>query len=58
MSPLQHLPNADIFISILIGWGVEEVGHFAGTPMVANRRGVGVKNRENLTTSLMDGPLY
>ena len=26
-------------------------------PMVADGRGVGVKNRENLPTSLMDGPL-
>ena len=26
-------------------------GHFAGMPMVADGRGVGVKNRENLPTS-------
>ncbi len=26
-------------------------GHFVGMPMVADRRGVGVKNRENLPTS-------
>ena len=26
-------------------------GHFAGILMVANRRGVGVKNNENLPTS-------
>ena len=31
-------------------------GHFAGMPMVADGRGVGVKNLENLPTSLMDGP--
>ena len=30
--------------------------YFAGMPMVADGRGVGVKNRENLPTSLMDGP--
>ena len=28
-----------------------EGGHFAGMPMVADGRGVGVKNRENLLTS-------
>ena len=32
-------------------------GHFAVMPTVAHRRGVGVKNRENLPMSYMDGPL-
>ena len=33
-------------------------GDFAGMPMVADGRGVGVKNRENLLTSLMDSPYF
>ena len=35
-----------------VQWG----GHFDGMPMVADGRGVGVKNRENLPTLSMDGP--
>ena len=38
------LPNADVFI-------LRGVGHFSGMPTVADGRGVGIKNRENLPTS-------
>ena len=31
-------------------------GHFAEMPTVADGRGVGVKNSENLPTTSMDGP--
>ena len=39
-----------------VGCGGGGGGHFAGMPMVANRRGVVVKNRGNMTKSGMDGP--
>ena len=42
---MAKLPNADVFFE---GGGG---GDFAGMPMVADGRGVGVKNRENLPTS-------
>ena len=33
-----------------------EGGHFAGMPMVADERGIGVKNCKKLPTSSLDGP--
>ena len=41
----QNCLNADVF------FGSGGGRHFAGMPMVADRRGVGVKNRENLPMS-------
>ena len=42
---VENLLDADVF------FGKGSGGHFAGMPMVADRRGVGVKNRKNLPMS-------
>ena len=48
---MESLSNADVFIFFLGG------GHFAEMLTVADGKGIGVKNCENLPTSRMDGPI-